>query len=479
MTTPQHPNLFARISDAVAEGVAAVYAWESGGKYISRYHDYPTVSTHSDGFPWFSRTYLFDDSAPIEYTSAFRHDGINADGLTSFQSVVDLVSNDPFLRHYFLLGDDDASPDSSKKKNPVGVFIKLEAMIERYVYVSGHQPFDASVFQPIYLEWESAVFSKDLDIEITVPIINQRFSIDSFEIAEGISVEALDKQLQLARMAARRSSMNDSDEASKAATHALVLRGWTLPNEPFIFGHRFVTQAGAYSAALNKANDFFAAMRVVVDCETGFGQVVVRHSGWAHDWTADLPPVSVFTVREHPDWRGSRPEASTFGEPQLAAVRAVYRSIAEARTAKMGSAAKRLNAAKLRSNESDSILDITIGLETLLTDDSRAEITYRLGMRMAALARLVPVEGYTPAQVYRACKRLYDFRSAVAHGSPSADKKRMVRVSADRAHSANAVGVTFLRHALRALSEYPTLQTPVRIDARLLGFEDSSERLDQ
>jgi hypothetical protein len=147
----------------------------------------------------------------------------------------------------------------------------------------------------------------------------------------------------------------------------------------------------------------------------------------------------------------------------------VFNAISISKELKMTAAARRLNAASLRADERDRILDITIGLETLLTDDSNSEITYRLSLRMAALVRVQPLDGLSAVQTFRACKQLYKFRSAIAHGSTKRAPKKELSLGSQGTRPIISIGNAFLRHALWVLSIRPQLQTPSNIDARLLG----------
>ena len=70
----------------------------------------------------------------------------------------------------------------------------------------------------------------------------------------------------------------------------------------------------------------------------------------------------------------------------------VYQAILERPELRVPS--KRLNAAFLRRDEEDSILDVTIGLEALLVTD-KGENTHKLAMHLAALCKLEPFQNYT------------------------------------------------------------------------------------
>ena len=118
-------------------------------------------------------------------------------------------------------------------------------------------------------------------------------------------------------------------------------------------------------------------------------------------------------------------------------------------------ACNRLNEGYLRRTEDDAILDITIGLEALLAHDNKTEITYRLAMRLAGLSKIEKFENYSPKDILRICKKIYDYRSAVVHGSHDTPKKRVI-TSDENTEPVPAVklGLSLLRYAIRVLSSH-------------------------
>jgi len=176
-------------------------------------------------------------------------------------------------------------------------------------------------------------------------------------------------------------------------------------------------------------DNFFAALRVVTGVETGYSQFVVRPSGWGRRWDADLPSVRVVSTRAYPDHfenYGWLREVSAISLKTLAQVSLVYRGLNEAKGNRMAIVARRLNAAHLRKDEADSILDVTIALEALLGDDVKTEMTHKLAMRVAALSVLEPFAEGNPSEVFGFVKKIYAYRSAIVHGSKNSETKRTV-----------------------------------------------------
>ncbi len=183
-----------------------------------------------------------------------------------------------------------------------------------------------------------------------------------------------------------------------------------------------------------------------------------------------LPHIYVVATRGYPDhlenfgWLRTPPKLT---EPACKEVGQLFRNLVN--LPKLSLAAKRLNAAFLRRDEEDSILDVTIALESLLVSDSKSEITHRLAMRVAALCKLEPFEDYTPEKVFWACKRIYDFRSAVAHGGKHVEKSRIIKVAEQKELRAVRLGIDLLRHIVRSLCKRPEYLQAEKLDNFLLS----------
>jgi hypothetical protein len=90
-------------------------------------------------------------------------------------------------------------------------------------------------------------------------------------------------------------------------------------------------------------------------------------------------------------------------------------------------------------------------------------------MRMGALAGIAPFGGYSPETVFNLCKRVYDYRSSVVHGSRTSEKKRTIREHPEAEPvPAIMIGLTLLRHAIKTLALQPNLLDVKQVDALLL-----------
>jgi hypothetical protein len=99
-------------------------------------------------------------------------------------------------------------------------------------------------------------------------------------------------------------------------------------------------------------------------------------------------------------------------------------------------ALRRFNAALLRADPGDQVVDYAVGLEALFSPASNQELRFRISARVAVF---LEAPGSQRLQIFTDVKKLYDARSAVAHGSTDSESKAVE--SAPRAHDFMSDGV--------------------------------------
>jgi lipopolysaccharide biosynthesis regulator YciM len=146
----------------------------------------------------------------------------------------------------------------------------------------------------------------------------------------------------------------------------------------------------------------------------------------------------------------------------------VFTKIIESKNNRINIAIKRLNLCYERENEEDAIIDVTIAIEALLSDDNNQEITHKLALRIAALSKYDTMVKEAPNVIFEQIKKIYSFRSAVVHGSSSANKKKEIKLSTKEVVPAVKKGTEYIRMVIRVLLNYPRYQDPKLIDSELL-----------
>jgi len=480
------PDIYEMIKEAVNDGLAVVRQFEADGKLVYRHFQFPIMSQFPSGFPNFRKSFMEDD-IPLDYRSVFGRKfgrkGHPPESIPSWQRFWDFAHKDESLSHFWEIGphvkeklSSPAFPDLVEVHSKISVYGSIEKLVDRYIHISGKKEMEEELFRPIYQEWERSIIWQKLPVNMVVPILGLMFSFERLEIGNNTVVERMGDLLQLARNNRSTYTVSAHETVIGAATHSLVLRGWTIANKTLDERQESMNDIGAYAAPILEIEKFFAALRSETSVETGYSQIVVTPIGWADSWQAYLPHVEVVSVRAYPDhfekysWLRTPP---TIDENTCGNIAEIFNVLKNAPDNRLVLAARRLNAAFLRANEEDSILDITMGLETLLTSDTRTEITYKLAMRAAGLSTIGLFEELSPEDVFKHCKQIYDYRSDVIHGSKKAQKKRIIELAGGETISVVRLGVKILRCVIRTLSHHVEYLDPEKLDKLLIDRRQS------
>ncbi len=481
MPEPADQRLFALSSAVAKDGLAFIERLLTEKRPIKPYDNWPVISW-SEGMPNF--TFVCDDP-PIDYGDAFRSLwslllllGRRADAKEQF----DFEKQDAYqeLKRYIRSEPPPAAlvfpPDLHEGVFSAAIKIVLEEAIDRYIHLTGLTSFDADRFLEIYLPLEAGLLLEELPIEIQTPVLLVNFSSDSYDLNETISITRMSEPIQLAR-ARRDHDTHDANEyLLQQASHALVLRNHFLPNSEYrqrLWGY------SVSAPSLDIIDTFFACLRIVTSIETGYAQILFVPIGWAHSYTASLPPLEGLTTRKYPP--NLRPVSTLIGDEfpkmsdhQVETVRDLFRALTSIQSTDEGSrlrlVIKRLNSCYMREDQEDAILDATIGLEILLSDGDTQEVTHKLALRLAALSTLVPGCEQQAATVFRNVKKaIYAFRSAVVPGNEKkASKTREVKTGTGKAVAAVKLAIDYLGMAVRAVAAHPEYLSPAAIDDELL-----------
>jgi hypothetical protein len=498
--TPERQDVFRALAKAVCDGLEIVRKVEAQNITIDRHDFYPSLSYLDPGFPRFSfaRTSEKIADVPKDYRTIFKDypslfdeykikDGslYLTNEIPSWQEFRSFVQNDSYLKKYLGPGYFWKRAFEAAEKTPVlsidmkdfldrhTTFGCIRSLLDRYIQINKSTEYDESSFKPIYLQWERGIFDKRLTFDILVPIIRLKFDFEDLPLDDSVALERIADGLQLSRGHKRSSDMSAHDDVITAATHALVLKNWSIENgetrEDVV---NTLNDLRALSTAILNIEKFIAALRAATGAVTGYCQILLRPIDWADHWEADLPCLHLVSKRSYPEqlekvhWSDPAPVLSA--ERCLAAGR-LYAVLTQTSNNRLTLAAKRLNAASLRSDEEDSIMDITIALEALLGDEGKGEMTHKLATRLAALCRIEKFKEYTSAEVFGFCKKIYAFRSAVAHGAHELGKSRVMKIEEEKIIPTVELGLELLGFSLRVLSENQKYLNPHELDLFLVS----------
>nr|WP_320166640.1 HEPN domain-containing protein [uncultured Methylophaga sp.] len=153
---------------------------------------------------------------------------------------------------------------------------------------------------------------------------------------------------------------------------------------------------------------------------------------------------------------------------QIEQITEVFEQLSKASENSINLSLKRLNRCLVQDDEEDAVLDATIALEALLSDDGKQEMTHKLAMRIGALAGFDKSFERNSVEAFRDIKSIYGYRSAIVHGSKNLEKSRMVKIDDETRKPAHNLSIDYVRLVLKVLLANERFRDPRQIDQELL-----------
>jgi hypothetical protein len=437
------------------------------------YFNWPSLSIYENGMPSLSDGYMF--SGPPDYKTVFEgyKPSFPVGEIVSFQKLLTYVMTREWLLERFLPAEvlkKGKRDDIDKKFLEFQAFrIPLE-VIDRYIHINKTMEFQTEGFELAFESLAKSIFLDKLEVDIYVPILFVKFDFENTVLGENVSIEQMDELFHLARFPLKSYAPGVHPSVLSSATHCLVLRNWYVTNENYWLLTKTLSDTQAFP--LGTINDFFAALRLIVGIHTGYSQVLLRPVNWAVHYKGNLPPLEGTSIKAYPSWFENyywlEKNIPRVNEVTAKEIGDLYLKLIAIKENSIRIAVKRLNLCFLRENDEDYVLDATIGLESLLSDDNRQEMTHKLAMRMGALAKLENASEKNPSQVFNEIKQIYSYRSALVHGSSKTDKSREIVMSDSSKIPTSTLAIEYLRMAIKVLIENPKYRKPENIDKFLL-----------
>lgn len=226
------------------------------------------------------------------------------------------------------------------------------------------------------------------------------------------------------------------------------------------------------SYPIDNVNKFFASIRLVKGINTGYGQVFSLAKSWFNNTKANLPCVNGFITRAYPiileDYYWNIESIPLITKSEIKDISRIFDYLLNTTSNSIKLSIKRFNQCFIRDSEEDSVLDVTIAFEALLSDNGNQEMTHKLAMRVGALARISNHFEVSPQQAFEDIKNIYKFRSAIVHGNKKLDKLRIIKLDDNKEVRTYTLAVEYLKSILKTLIDNPKYQDPVIIDFELL-----------
>jgi hypothetical protein len=345
----------------------------------------------------------------------------------------------------------------------------IEDVLERYYLLNSQKKENEDLLKSIYSEVENFIYLENLNFDISIPILFLHFECEECHISENIVLRKIGEEYHKARLILKSYSPPIADALISSATHELVFKNYFIKKGKKYFDNN-LSNENAYP--LQKFELFFNAIKIVTNHNSGFAQLLVYPYGWTDSFYMDLPNLKGTSVRKYPNYfdnfywtNDSFPKITDI---ELKQIGIVYTNLLTNENNKIQIANRRLRYSYLRDSEEDSILDIIIGLETLLSDNEKSELTHKLALRAAKLISIFNQDS-NAIEIFELVKKIYAFRSAVVHGSSKIDSKREIKIK-NETKPINTIEIAnnYLREVIGILIKHPKYLEPKEIDKLLL-----------
>ena len=138
-------DIYKMIKEAVDDGLAIVQQFETDGKLIYRYFQFPIMSQFLSGFPNFRKSFMEDDT-PLNYKSVFGGKGHPPESIPTWQRFWDFAHKDDSLSRFWGIGSHTEEkwyssdfPNLVEIHSGISVYGTIEKLVDRYIHVSGQK----------------------------------------------------------------------------------------------------------------------------------------------------------------------------------------------------------------------------------------------------------------------------------------------------------------------------------------------------
>lgn len=394
------------------------------GVSIDRFHEYPVYSGdfEKSKMPNFHTTFfsLFDDNIEYrDYSSLFRKyvtkedKKIDIGKLDGMDEFILFIENNTKIKEMFCIRDSEFKY--------AFLYMFISQFIGKYIYTYGTR-YNKANYNKLIFPILNCLFSEQIKLNIIIPILLVQFDLNSYKLNETTKIIKMSDTIQLSRYKIGDSKGTFEKIVKGCATHALSLYEYTLqyPSNNYWNITDALSQYRAFPLFI--INSFFIALFLETGIYNGYEQVIAIPKDWMlfipdgnlvnmYGTTANMYPVYL----ENGTWNN---EVSKINIEQLRKLKKIFNKIINCKNKQIEMAIDRLSRALVRDNKEDAFLDILIGIEILLTDNEKTEVTYKLSMRISFIMNKLSKD----IDYRKVLKELYAYRSAIVHGNSNKQK---------------------------------------------------------
>ncbi len=455
MTKEETVRLFYQyVRLAVIDSLTEIRKWENEGKFFLKHIGFPEIYYLKNGLPWFNKKSGISDDSPIDYNYLYSAESKKLiPPPQSWNDLWDFVKNNTRLKSYFEVDHfEKLNKEKEESSSMILITAQLKKLVDHYIHSTSTKYFIKRKFIPHFNKWANACFNTKLLVDIVIPILILDFDITNlYTLDDFVHIEKMSEKLHLTRAPIFDSTISINKDLSSASTHAIVFSNWEFQNQTYRSRNLSTSSLDSLAPIIPQINHFFSALRIVTGHKTGYAQIITRPVKWCDNWSANIEEYPSTTIRAY----GEAMEQNWYPidraivtEDQVKEIIRVFKGLVGSKSNRLNVASNRLNAAYLRKEETDSIIDICVGLEALFVGNDRGEITHKLASRIGALWSRNPGINLSPFEAFNAVKKIYDYRSVVVHGSKKVSKKRLIKARSGKEIETVNFGLDILRHAI-------------------------------
>ena len=418
-------NKFKEIfENVVRDGLKKAKINIENGSSIDQFYEYPIYESDFENskMPNFRTTFLSflnDNVEYRDYSSLFRKyitkkdEKIDIGNLNGINKFISLVENNTKLKEMFCISESDFKYSF--------LYMFISDFIGKYIYRYGTR-YNKSNYNKLLFPVLNCLYSEQIKFNIIVPILLLQFEQNSYKINENTKIIKMNKEIQLSRYKIGTDRGTFEKIVKGCATHALALDGYTLQYPSNNYWNIKDALSRYNSFPLFIINSFFISLFLETGIYNGYEQVIAIPKNWMlyipegnliemHGTTVNMYPIYL----EKGTWNNEVPKISI---AQLKKVKKIFNNVINCNNKQIEMAIDRLIRALVRDNKEDAFLDILIGIEILLTDNEKTEVTYKLAIRISFIMNRLNKD----IDYRKVLKDLYACRSAIVHGSINKQK---------------------------------------------------------
>ncbi len=394
--------------------------------YVERFLDYPLFDKEfkESGMPRFKTNFSLtsDNKDYLNYSSLFGRYNSNDESkidIGSLKGFIDLksfVESDEKIKGLLFIVEDSDLKYSF-------LYGLISDFIGGYIYKNGIR-YSKKRYEKLLLPILNCLFSNRVNLDIAVPITLLQFEIESYKLNNTMEIVKMSDNFQLSRSGVRTFGYTINDIIKGCAKYALKINDYYLeyPINNYFYISDLLTSFDSKIEYI--INSFFISIFLELNIYNGYAQIISIPKNWyLFVPKGNLIKVCSKSINNYPSclekdaWNN---ETKKLYIKELNSIKKLFNKIINCQNKSIEMSIDRLSRALLRENQEDAFLDILIGIEILLTDNEKTEVTYKLSMRITYIMNKINKTTETGYRIV--LKELYKYRSAIVHGNSDKNK---------------------------------------------------------